>query len=93
VHGSEHPDGKAPRWLRKHEKKCVATHWTQFSWIDEASLEPGCGTSGVGIGLGPEGPIYCARTAGQADVEHVHVPMTKVLRQGLRELAEQAERA
>ncbi len=89
VHGSEHADRQAPRWLRKHERKCSATHWTQFSWIDEASLEPGCGATGVGIGLGPEGPIYCARTAGQAAAgEHTHVPMTQVLRTGLRELAD-----
>lgn len=89
VHGSEHRQGTAPRWLRRHERKCRAPHWTQFSWIDESALEPGCGSTGVGIGLGPDGPVYCARRAGQAvDGEHEHVLMAKVLRTGLRELAD-----
>jgi hypothetical protein len=88
VHGAEHADGKAPRWLAKHERRCRETHWTQFSWIDESAVEPGCGREGIGIGSGPDGPVYCALTAGNAtDGEHVHVPMVQVLRQGLRELA------
>lgn len=85
VHGSEHRGGSA-RWIRKHERRCKDTHWTQFSWIDESSLVEGCGSDGVGLGLGPDGPVYCAFTAGRS-TEHEHVPLALVLRQGLRDLA------
>lgn len=85
VHGSEHRRG-ASRWLRKHERRCKDAHWTQFSWIDESSLVEGCGSDGVGLGLGPDGPHYCAFAAGRS-TEHEHVPLALVLRQGLRDLA------
>ena len=98
VLGAVNAKGRAPRWLRNHEKTCTAEHWTQFISIDETALSPGCGLAGVGLGIGPDGPTYCAVTAGTGSGagsdtgDHVHVPMVKVLRHGLRELADRAER-
>jgi hypothetical protein len=87
VHGLETTGSKPSRWLRRHERRCHAQHWTHFRWIDPAALDTGCGAIGVGLGLGPSGPTYCASQANR-DAEHVpHVPLEEILRAGLRALA------
>ena len=87
VHGFETSGQKPPRWLRRHERRCRAPHWTYFHWIDPAALEPGCGTIGIGLGLGPTGPTYC-RSQGNREAEHpAHLPLEDILRGGLRALA------
>jgi hypothetical protein len=85
--GAERFGSKPQRWLRRHERRCHEQHWTQFRWIDEASLQEGCGDPGVGLGRGPDGPFYCAMTAGNGDGRHTHLPLATLLRDGLRELA------
>ncbi len=86
AHGLDSTGDKRMRWLRRHERKCPDQHWTQFSWIDPALLAPGCGAANIGLGLSPDGPIYCSgQVSGAAHPEHV--PLEQVLRAGLRNLA------
>ncbi|MBO9520819.1 MAG: hypothetical protein J7518_04700 [Nocardioidaceae bacterium] len=88
VHGLDATGGTPSRWLRRHERRCEAQHWTHFRWIDPASLEAGCGMAGIGLGLSPAGPTYCPGVANR-DLEHPeHVPLAEILRAGLRALAQ-----
>lgn len=86
VHGDSAGD-KPSRWLRRHERRCQEPHWTYFRWIDPASLEAGCGTIGVGLGLGPNGPTFCRGQANREEAHPAHVPLEDILRGGLRALA------
>lgn len=87
VHGLDSFGGNPSRWLRKHERRCKRQHWTQFRWIDPASLEAGCGALGIGLGLGPSGPTYCVSQANREQEHSEHVPLEEILRSGLRALA------
>lgn len=87
VHGLDTSGDGSSRWLRRHERRCHEQHWTYFRWIDPASLEPGCGTIGIGLGLGPEGPTYCAGQGNRAAEHPAHIPLADILRGGLRALA------
>ncbi|MGO4258007.1 hypothetical protein [Marmoricola sp. RAF53] len=87
VHGFDSTGADASRWLRRHERRCEGQHWTHFRWIDPASLTPGCGAAGIGIGLGPDGPTYCPGHAARDENHPSHVALAEVLRNGLRALA------
>lgn len=87
VHGLDSTGGKPSRWLRRHERRCDAQHWTYFRWIDPASLDAGCGQTGVGLGLSPNGPTYCPGHANRDEEHPAHVPLADLLRAGLRALA------
>lgn len=78
---------KSARWLRRHERRCAAPHWTSFHWLDPDSLQPGCGTIGVGLGIGPNGPTFCRGQANREEAHPAHVPFDEILRAGLRALA------
>lgn len=89
VHGREATGPKPSNWLRKHERKCTALHWTQFHWIDPALLTVGCGAGNSGLGLGPDGPTYCPGFV--PGVPHPeHVSLIQMFRDGLRLLALQS---
>ena len=85
--GQESPADTPARWLRRHERKCHQQHWTYFRWIDPAALESGCGTIGIGLGLGPDGPTFCRSQANREEGHLPHVPLEDILRAGLRALA------
>jgi hypothetical protein len=92
VHGREPSGAKASHWLRKHERKCSAEHWTQFHWIDPALLDAGCGAGNTGLGLSPDGPTYCPGF--KAGVRHPeHIPLIDMFKDGLRLLALEQRRA
>ena len=92
VHGFESAAADPSRWLRRHERRCEEQHWTHFRWVDPASLEPGCGAAGIGLGLGPNGPTYCPGHAARDENHPSHVLLAEVLRSGLRSLALQPRR-
>lgn len=84
VHGRD-ADSRS-KWLRKHERRCAATHWTQFHWIDPALLDAGCGAANIGLGLSSEGPTYCpGHRPGQ--MHPAHIPLVDIFTDGLRQLA------
>jgi hypothetical protein len=92
VLGQEGNGDKPARWLRRHERRCDSQHWTSFHWIDPDSLQTGCGTIGIGLGLGPNGPTFCRGQANREEAHPAHVPLDEILRAGLRSLALDAPR-
>ncbi len=87
VHGLDNTGDTPSRWLRRHERRCHEQHWTYFRWIDPASLEAGCGTIGIGLGLGSSGPTFCQGQGNRAAEHPPHLPLEDILRGGLRALA------
>lgn len=87
VLGPETGPRNGSRWVRRNQDGCDHQHWTRFVWLDPATLQPGCGTEGVGLGLGADGPTYCAGHAETDPLHPSHVALADVMRAGLRALA------
>ncbi|MCW2785913.1 MAG: hypothetical protein JWP74_2430 [Marmoricola sp.] len=88
VHGLDRASESPSRWLRRHERRCRAEHWTHFAWIDPAVIQNGCGSANTGIGLGPDGPTYCSGRVPGTTEHAPHVPLEQILQAGLRELTQ-----